>query len=128
MGMKALALECSVTILRSLVDWSKELHEEKKNQGEVNKESESQEDKEKMEIMQKLEKQRYFKQQMEYAKQQFNLKPKKAINMLISVGMIENSPDAVSKWLRSDGLDKDMVAEYLGDRYYLAYFYVYDLK
>ena len=46
----------------------------------------------------------------------FNKKPEKGVTYLISRGFLENSPQAVSKFLLTrKGLSKQMIGEYLGN-------------
>jgi cytohesin len=55
--------------------------------------------------------------QMSLGKKQFNMDPKKGIELLIDNAIIDNTTDSVAQFLYSgEGLNKTAIGEYLGEK------------
>jgi brefeldin A-inhibited guanine nucleotide-exchange protein len=71
--IQLVALECLVTIMKSLVDWCKELKDED------NVEKDESETEEHVDVVDQLVQQKQYKQQLEEGKKLFNIKPRKVL-------------------------------------------------
>eukprot|EP00211_Chloroparvula_japonica_P000492 CAMPEP_0119126116 /NCGR_PEP_ID=MMETSP1310-20130426/5159_1 /TAXON_ID=464262 /ORGANISM="Genus nov. species nov., Strain RCC2339" /LENGTH=1764 /DNA_ID=CAMNT_0007116253 /DNA_START=14 /DNA_END=5308 /DNA_ORIENTATION=- len=137
-AMKTLGVECMVTIMRSLLDWSKELYEGSETEEDKKSIVEESNDENvrsrpsvvsqaelRMFALQKdhpdsdsrFEVQMIYNQQVKKGKQSFNMKPKNGIKYLINIGHFQNTPKDIANFLYSaDGLDKEQVGVYLGGK------------
>ncbi|XP_059461146.1 brefeldin A-inhibited guanine nucleotide-exchange protein 5 [Corylus avellana] len=120
-SIKGSSLQCLVNVLKSLVDWEKS-HRESENQTKGNQSSEEKvsakesiEIKNREDITSNFEKAKAHKSTMEAAISEFNRKPVKGIEYLISNKLVENTPASVAQFLRNaHSLDKAMIGDYLG--------------
>ncbi|XP_065620356.1 brefeldin A-inhibited guanine nucleotide-exchange protein 5 [Quercus suber] len=120
-SIKGSSLQCLVNVLKSLVDWEKAHREsEKQTKGSQSPEEkvsvkEGLEIKSREDITSNFEKAKAHKSTMEAAISEFNRKPVKAIEYLISNKLVENTPASVAQFLRNThSLDKAMIGDYLG--------------
>lgn len=119
--IKGSSLQCLVNVLKSLVDWERSRREtEKKNENslslaeEVNA-KESVEIKSRDDVPDNFEKAKAHKSTMEAAISEFNRKPFKGVEYLISNKLVDNDPTSVAQFLRNTAsLDKAMIGDYLG--------------
>ncbi|EGG14398.1 Arf guanyl-nucleotide exchange factor [Cavenderia fasciculata] len=130
---KTLGLECIVTIMKSLVDWSKEIYDENKRiekQREVDLQKEEQQEKDQQEIeeMEKLQKkienqhplrssidEKQKQQFLEQGKSKFNsMTPNKGIDFLIQCGYLKENPIDVALFLKNQSdLIPKKISQYL---------------
>ncbi|GAM27314.1 hypothetical protein SAMD00019534_104890 [Acytostelium subglobosum LB1] len=120
---KMLGLECIVTIMNSLVDWSKEIYESKRIEQQTRAAAlnfdEAYDDvgsplqtstsplKASMDESQR-------QSLLEQATQKFNAQPKKGIEFLIQCGMIKENPTEIAELLRmSPEFDQKLIGTYL---------------
>nr|CAB3458344.1 unnamed protein product [Digitaria exilis] len=121
-SVKGSSLQCLVSILKSLADWEQlrrdsskegsiaESHEEDASRSLTTAEMKSQED-----GRNQFERAKAHKSTMEAAVAEFNRKPAKGIEYLLSNKLIENKASSVAQFLKSTpSLDKVMIGEYLG--------------
>jgi len=110
--LKTLGLECLVTIIKSLVEWSKELVKEKEDKENAS-ETEPAEDGEGR-TPDKFEKKKHIKQQLELGKEKFNVNASRGIQYLVETGLIEYSPESIARFIKDHGeeLDKEQIGEY----------------
>nr|CAB3454663.1 unnamed protein product [Digitaria exilis] len=121
-SVKGSSLQCLVSILKSLADWEQlrrdsskegsiaESHEEDASRSLTTDETKSQED-----GRNQFERAKAHKSTMEAAVAEFNRKPAKGIEYLLSNKLIENKASSVAQFLKSTpSLDKVMIGEYLG--------------
>ncbi|KAF2285092.1 hypothetical protein GH714_037842 [Hevea brasiliensis] len=120
-SIKGLSLQCLVNVLKSLVDWEKLCKESQKNMKrvksleEVLSAGESVEIKSGEDVPHNFEKAKAHKSTMEAAIGEFNRKPVKGVEYLISNKLVENNPASVAQFLRNTpNLDKAMIGDYLG--------------
>ncbi|KAH9804918.1 Brefeldin A-inhibited guanine nucleotide-exchange protein 5 [Citrus sinensis] len=128
--IKGSSLQCLVNVLKSLVEWERSRREtKKKNENslslaeEVNA-KESVEIKSRDDVPDNFEKAKAHKSTMEAAISevltvsialQFNRKPVKGVEYLISNKLVDNDPTSVAQFLRNAAnLDKAMIGDYLG--------------
>eukprot|EP01114_Cavostelium_apophysatum_P013913 TRINITY_DN3475_c0_g1_i1.p1 TRINITY_DN3475_c0_g1~~TRINITY_DN3475_c0_g1_i1.p1 ORF type:complete len:1736 (+),score=542.67 TRINITY_DN3475_c0_g1_i1:271-5478(+) len=134
-----------VTIMKSLVDWSKELRIEK-NPEEKEKElqqqqAEKESDAEHVEggvssaissstsedsdgplhannqSFSQFTETKKYKHKLQQAIQKFSLSSKQGMKLLIEGGFVENTPESIAKFIRTaEGLDKAAIGEYIGKR------------
>ncbi|XP_058108815.1 brefeldin A-inhibited guanine nucleotide-exchange protein 5 [Magnolia sinica] len=123
-SIKGSSLQCLVSVLKSLADWEKSWRESEKQSSssqslevEVS-ERESiafDESKGKQDMPSQFEKAKAHKSTMEAAISEFNRKPGKGIEYLISNKLVENTPASVAQFLgNTPSLDKAMIGDYLG--------------
>ncbi|KAL3744597.1 hypothetical protein ACJRO7_013808 [Eucalyptus globulus] len=115
-SIKGSSLQCLVNVLKSLVDWEK-AHKESKGQNIHDDASyrESLEMNKKEDVPSNFEKAKAHKSSLEAAVSEFNRKPVKGVEFLISNKLVENSPASVAQFLRTtNNLDKAMIGDYLG--------------
>ncbi|XP_020597814.1 brefeldin A-inhibited guanine nucleotide-exchange protein 5 isoform X2 [Phalaenopsis equestris] len=120
-SIKGSSLQCLVSVLKSLVDWQK-LRESEKD-GKVVRSLEVdvlvQEPYDEAKIREdginQFEKAKVHKSTLEAAILEFNRKPAKGVEYLLSNKLVENTPLSVAQFLKgSPSLDKAMIGEYLG--------------
>ncbi|KAL9444940.1 hypothetical protein AB3S75_018020 [Citrus x aurantiifolia] len=119
--IKGSSLQCLVNVLKSLVEWERSCREtKKKNENslslaeEVNA-KESVEIKSRDDVPDNFEKAKAHKSTMEAAISEFNRKPVKGVEYLISNNLVDNDPTSVAQFLRNAAnLDKAMIGDYLG--------------
>ncbi|KAH9804912.1 Brefeldin A-inhibited guanine nucleotide-exchange protein 5 [Citrus sinensis] len=119
--IKGSSLQCLVNVLKSLVEWERSRREtKKKNENslslaeEVNA-KESVEIKSRDDVPDNFEKAKAHKSTMEAAISEFNRKPVKGVEYLISNKLVDNDPTSVAQFLRNAAnLDKAMIGDYLG--------------
>ncbi|KAK1568405.1 hypothetical protein Q3G72_024051 [Acer saccharum] len=118
-SVRGSSLQCLVNVLKSLVDWdiSRREYEKKSNQSlaeEVNS-KESVEEKSRDDMPDNFEKAKAHKSTMEAVISEFNRKPVKGVEYLISNKLVENNPVSVAQFLKNTtNLDKAMIGDYLG--------------
>ncbi|KAM7505722.1 hypothetical protein LguiB_004626 [Lonicera macranthoides] len=119
-SIKGSSLQCLVSVVKSLVDWEKSRRESDKQRKaslSVEEEVSSRESDEVKgrEEPNNFEKLKAHKSTMEAAISEFNRRPGKGIEYLISNGLLENTPVSVAQFLRNTpSLDKAMIGDYLG--------------
>ncbi|KAJ9168124.1 hypothetical protein P3X46_019686 [Hevea brasiliensis] len=120
---KGSSLQCLVNVLKSLVDWEKLCRQFEKKikrvqslEGELSaRESVEIKIREDVPIPNNFEKAKAHKSTMEAALGEFNRKPVKGVEYLISNKLVENNPTSVAQFLRNTpNLDKAMIGDYLG--------------
>ncbi|KAK9137313.1 hypothetical protein Sjap_007907 [Stephania japonica] len=120
-SVKGLALQCLVSVLKSLLDWERS-HRVSLKQARTpdsteleNSVRDSLESKVRDDVPSMFEKAKAHKSTMETAISEFNRKPGKGVEYLIANMLVENTPLSVAQFLRnSPGLDKAMIGDYLG--------------
>ncbi|CAM6125431.1 unnamed protein product [Calypogeia fissa] len=131
-ALKASSLQCLVSVVKSLNDYTAK-HQEANvaavaavelGDGPSNVDpatsglidSDEAEQKELKEETQadKVEKAKDFKSKMELAVVEFNQKPSKGINFVIENKLFPREPAAIAQFLRTPGLDKTLIGDYLG--------------
>eukprot|EP00727_Mastigamoeba_balamuthi_P014858 m51a1_g9999 putative brefeldin a-inhibited guanine nucleotide-exchange protein 2 (2110) ;mRNA; r:66982-74852 len=136
MALRTLGLECLVMILKSLVDWSRDLSssaaaasassEETTSdgagtttapdaggeQGSEEGGADSMVSESELSHFQKLKKR---KAAVEEFKTRFNLAPRKGIELAVKLGLVQDTPEAIGTFLRDEitGLDKKVLGEYI---------------
>ncbi|KAG6582539.1 Brefeldin A-inhibited guanine nucleotide-exchange protein 5, partial [Cucurbita argyrosperma subsp. sororia] len=117
-SIKGSSLQCLVNVLKSLVDWEKSrLHSEKQSSGVHSLEEESSgnenlENKSREDVTGNFEKD---ESTVEAAIFEFNRKPVKGVEYLISNKLVGNTPSTVAQFLQNTPcLDKTMIGDYLG--------------
>ncbi|CAN6205762.1 unnamed protein product [Urochloa humidicola] len=121
-SVKGSSLQCLVSILKSLADWEQlrrdsskqgstvESHEDDSSRSLTPDETKSQED-----GRNQFERAKAHKSTMEAAVSEFNRKPAKGIEYLLSNKLVENKAPSVAQFLKNTpSLDKVMIGEYLG--------------
>ncbi|KAL5698618.1 Brefeldin A-inhibited guanine nucleotide-exchange protein 5 [Ranunculus cassubicifolius] len=116
-SIKGSSLQCLVSMLKSLVDWEKS----RKDFGRAQLTEEDVSIRDPNEIRNRedgpsnFEKAKAHKSTMEAAVSEFNRKPGKGIEYLISNALVENTPASVAQFLRNTpSLDKAMIGDYMG--------------
>lgn len=118
-SIKGSSLQCLVNVLKSLVDWEKsqrKLDKESNNTTSLDEVS----TRESIEVKggedtSNFEKAKAHKSTMEAVISEFNRRPGKGVESLISNRLVENSPASVAEFLRNaPNLDKAMIGDYLG--------------
>ncbi|CAA6658725.1 unnamed protein product [Spirodela intermedia] len=122
-SVKASSLQCLVNVLKSLVDWEK-MHRESEKFGSRTAESLDEvstgdpgyvNGSKREDGPGQFEKVKAHKSTMEMAIAEFNRKPGKGIEFLLSNKLVENTAVSVAQFIRSTpNLDKTMIGEYLG--------------
>ncbi|KAJ7522924.1 hypothetical protein O6H91_18G031300 [Diphasiastrum complanatum] len=124
-SLKASSLQCLVTVLRSLANWTKLHHESKhfsvlnydwvKGVPTENGEMENKEEIEETSQADQFEKAKAHKSTMEAAILEFNRKAGKGIEFLVANKLVPREPAAIAHLLRTTpGLNKSMIGDYLG--------------
>ncbi|CAN6183816.1 unnamed protein product [Urochloa humidicola] len=121
-SVKGSSLQCLVSILKSLADWEQrrrdssnqgsivESHEDDTSRSLTTDETKNQED-----GRNQFERAKAHKSTMEAAVSEFNRKPTKGIEYLLSNKLVENKAPSVAQFLKNTpSLDKVMIGEYLG--------------
>lgn len=144
-SMRIRGLECLVSILKCMVEWSKEqyvnpntpatlgldlaISESREGDGESStiksthsdsnhslNSYESIRNKEVLDLPEELEERKMRKEVMETGIVLFNRKPKKGVQFLQEKGMLTQEPENIAKWLHEDDrLDKNMIGDYFGE-------------
>lgn len=144
-SMRIRGLECLVSILKCMVEWSKEqyvnpntpaslgldisMNESREGDGEAStiksihsgsnhslNSYESVRNKEVLDLPEELEERKMRKEVMETGIDMFNRKPKKGVQFLQEKGMLTKDPENIAKWLHEDErLDKNMIGDYFGE-------------
>ncbi|KAL9673376.1 hypothetical protein QQ045_029632 [Rhodiola kirilowii] len=120
-SVKGSSLQCLVNVLKSLADWEKSVKESRKQikssqstEVEISK-KESIDTNSSEDLHSDFEKAKAHKSTLEAAIAEFNRRPVKGIEYLISNKLVENKPTAVAQFLKSTpSLDKSMIGDYLG--------------
>ncbi|MQL87481.1 hypothetical protein Taro_020024 [Colocasia esculenta] len=122
-SIKGSSLQCLVNVLKSLVDWEK-IHRESGKHGNIiqsleeevsAREFSSADGSKREEGPNQYEKVKAHKSTVESAISEFNRKPGKGIEFLLSNKLVENTAASVSQFLKNTpSLDKAMIGEYLG--------------
>ncbi|EXC13619.1 Brefeldin A-inhibited guanine nucleotide-exchange protein 1 [Morus notabilis] len=120
-SIKGSSLQCLVNVLKSLVDWEKSRREYESRSKSIQSSAgeasvgESGEIKNRDDLTSNFEKAKAHKSTMEAAISEFNRKPVKGVDYLISNKLVENTPPSVAQFLRNTpSLDKAMIGDYLG--------------
>eukprot|EP00002_Diphylleia_rotans_P016528 TRINITY_DN3218_c0_g1_i3.p1 TRINITY_DN3218_c0_g1~~TRINITY_DN3218_c0_g1_i3.p1 ORF type:complete len:990 (+),score=197.12 TRINITY_DN3218_c0_g1_i3:89-3058(+) len=143
-SIRLLALQCLVSILKSLVDWCKGLEtatatkEDASTSNRVSRINDTPERTERIILTPtqspdvaprtQFEKQLQTKKLLEQGIAEFNQKPNKGIKMLLASGALLNQPgDIADFFLETEGLDKAKIGEYLGegDQFNISVLYAY---
>ncbi|XP_078429515.1 HOPM interactor 7 isoform X2 [Wolffia australiana] len=121
--VKSSSLQCLVNVLKSLIDWEKK-HRESEKYAIITAESSEDAPMENLSNLNgsrredgpgQFEKAKAHKSTMEMAISEFNRKPGKGVDFLLSNNLVENTPSAIAQFLRNTpSLDKTMIGEYLG--------------
>ncbi|KAJ8959328.1 hypothetical protein NQ318_022014 [Aromia moschata] len=137
-AMKLRGLECLVSILKCMVEWSKDLYVNPNSQSTVGEQevvendnaslkshggssnslhsSESGGNKEILDSPEQLEVLKQQKEVWETGIDMFNRKPRRGISYLQEQGLLGNSKEEVAKFFHNDDrLDKTFIGEFLGD-------------
>eukprot|EP00928_Gymnodinium_smaydae_P017978 TRINITY_DN16856_c0_g1_i1.p1 TRINITY_DN16856_c0_g1~~TRINITY_DN16856_c0_g1_i1.p1 ORF type:complete len:1849 (-),score=514.47 TRINITY_DN16856_c0_g1_i1:74-5620(-) len=133
--LKMLALQALVTLMGSIVDWSRRIQEEQQRERGTTLEKLN-EDKERTSGAESDEdarseaasampsrqtasilEQKQRKRELQVGINKFNMKPKRGIEYLQQGGFISDSPEAVADLFRNGdlGLDKTAIGDYLGE-------------
>ncbi|KAL5572269.1 hypothetical protein UlMin_021866 [Ulmus minor] len=119
-SIKGSSLQCLVNVLKSLVEWERACRESGSQSGTQSPDGEttvgeSVEVKNRDDFASNFEKAKAHKSTVESAISEFNRKPVKGVEYLISNKLVENSPSSVAQFLRNTpSLDKAMIGDYLG--------------
>ncbi|XP_073005233.1 brefeldin A-inhibited guanine nucleotide-exchange protein 5 [Typha latifolia] len=123
-SVKGSSVQCLVSVLKSLVDWEKVRRESTKHGSVLQSLEEeiltkgnptTEESKTREDGLNQFEKAKAHKSTMEAAISEFNRKPMKGIEYLLSNKLVEKSASAVAQFLKNTpSLDKVMIGEYLG--------------
>ncbi|KAK4784611.1 hypothetical protein SAY86_018979 [Trapa natans] len=120
-SIKGSSLQCLVNMLKSLVDWEKRYHGSERSSrnsefiGEESLVGQSMELNTQEDVSNNFEKTKAHKSTLEAAISEFNRKPVKGIECLISNKLVESTPISVAQFLRNTAsLDKAMIGDYLG--------------
>ncbi|KAK8952793.1 Brefeldin A-inhibited guanine nucleotide-exchange protein 5 [Platanthera guangdongensis] len=133
-SIKGSSLQCLVSVLKSLVDWEKLRESEKHGrllrslEEDVSVQVLYDEPKTREDGSNQFEKAKVHKSTLEAAISEFNRKPTKGVEYLLSNKLVENTPPSVAQFLKgSPSLDKAMIGEYLGqlDDFPLAVMHAY---
>jgi brefeldin A-inhibited guanine nucleotide-exchange protein len=110
--LKTLGLECLVTIMKSLVEWSKELVKDKEAKDSTS-DTESVDDAEGR-TPDRFEKKKHIKLQLETGKEKFNVNAFRGVQYLVDAGLIEYTPESIARFIKDHGeeLDKEQIGEY----------------
>eukprot|EP01087_Luapelamoeba_hula_P003570 TRINITY_DN1336_c2_g1_i2.p1 TRINITY_DN1336_c2_g1~~TRINITY_DN1336_c2_g1_i2.p1 ORF type:complete len:1437 (-),score=274.97 TRINITY_DN1336_c2_g1_i2:1280-5590(-) len=133
--LKVLGLECLVTIMKSLVDWSKELHVGVTDHKDASQDAESTdepstvvtdiaiEEEQRTDspapstntfASEEFAKKAVLKQHIKIGKQKFNVNAALGVKYLVDHEILEYNPAAIARWIREnpDGLDKKQIGTY----------------
>eukprot|EP00761_Pharyngomonas_kirbyi_P013864 gb/GECH01013893.1/.p1 GENE.gb/GECH01013893.1/~~gb/GECH01013893.1/.p1 ORF type:complete len:1618 (+),score=375.39 gb/GECH01013893.1/:1-4854(+) len=117
--LKYYALECLVTILRSLVEWTERFDFGNDDSGSIASEDSNSTTEPSTPYApgpEEIEKKKQMKEKVEKGIALFNKKPQSGIEYLIQSGHIQRTPEDVAQFFHaSEGLDKVLVGEYLGE-------------
>ncbi|CAJ2650059.1 brefeldin A-inhibited guanine nucleotide-exchange protein 5 isoform X3 [Trifolium pratense] len=117
-SIKGSSLQGLVSVLKSLVDWEqshRELVKLKNNKQEGVSGEDSFEIRSREDTTSDFEKAKAHKSTLEAAIAEFNRKPMKGVEYLISNKLVENKPASVAQFLKnSPTLDKATIGDYLG--------------
>ncbi|KAL4180654.1 hypothetical protein AMTRI_Chr12g233700 [Amborella trichopoda] len=121
---KASSLQCLVNVLKSLVEWERLCRESTEHSSSLpyaddevflRNDTKIDEMKSRDDVTSHFEKAKAHKSTMEAAISEFNRRPAKGIEYLVSNNLVQNSPASVAQFLRNTpGLDKGMIGDYLG--------------
>lgn len=116
--IKGSSIQGLVSVLKSLVDWEqshRELEKLKNNKQEGVSGEDSSEIRSREDTTSDFEKAKAHKSTLEAAIAEFNRKPMKGVEYLISNKLVENTPASVAQFLKSTPtLDKATIGDYLG--------------
>lgn len=117
-SIKGSSLQGLVNVLKSLVDWEqshRELEKLKNNQQKGISAEDSFEIRSRDDVTSDFEKAKAHKSTLEAAIAEFNRKPMKGVEYLISNKLVENTPASVAQFLKNTpSLDKATIGDYLG--------------
>ncbi|RDY07326.1 Brefeldin A-inhibited guanine nucleotide-exchange protein 5, partial [Mucuna pruriens] len=117
-SIKGSSLQGLVNVLKSLVDWEQShrlLEKLKNNQQEGISAEDSSEIRSREDVTSDFEKAKAHKSTLEAAIAEFNRKPMKGLEYLISNKLVENTPASVAQFLKNTpNLDKATIGDYLG--------------
>ncbi|KAK7291769.1 hypothetical protein RIF29_07169 [Crotalaria pallida] len=117
-SVKGSSLQGLVNVLKSLVDWEQSRRESEKlknNQQEGVSAEDSSEIRSREDVSNDFEKAKAHKSTLEAAIAEFNRKPLKGVEYLISNKLVDNTPASVAQFLKNTpNLDKATIGDYLG--------------
>ncbi|KAL9325769.1 hypothetical protein ACSQ67_006414 [Phaseolus vulgaris] len=117
-SIKGSSLQGLVSVLKSLVDWEQShrvLEKLKNNQQEGISAEDSSEIRVREDVTSDFEKAKAHKSTLEAAIAEFNRKPMKGVEYLVSNKLVENTPASVAQFLKNTpSLDKATIGDYLG--------------
>ncbi|KAG9443870.1 hypothetical protein H6P81_015210 [Aristolochia fimbriata] len=117
-SVKGSSLQCLVNVLKSLVDWEKSQkeHEKRNNNMQFLEDDGGTDDlKGREDVANQFEKAKAHKSTLEAAISEFNRKPSKGVEYLISNKLVVRTPASVAEFLKNtSSLDKAMIGDYLG--------------
>lgn len=135
--LKMLSLEALVTLMGSIVDWARRMTEDQNTvDGSAEKkvdevESDGEDDAEKTPAISgsgvaagsnkkdqvvSMAEQKQRKLDLQVGIHKFNMKAKKGLEYLTKNGFVENEPEAIAEFFKSnDGLDKTVIGDYMGE-------------
>nr|KYP57779.1 Brefeldin A-inhibited guanine nucleotide-exchange protein 2 [Cajanus cajan] len=117
-SIKGSSLQGLVSVLKSLVDWDRshrELEKLKNSQQDGISAEDSFEIRSREDVTSDFEKAKAHKSTLEAAIAEFNRKPTKGLEYLISNKLVENTPASVAQFLKNTpNLDKATIGDYLG--------------
>jgi len=118
-AVRILSLQCLVTILQSMVQWTQVLADEQQHHTEEHQREEHPavlENSNSSSDLDNFTKQKHWKSQVEHGKKLFNFHPNKGLRYLFEIGHLKEDPVEVAKFFMStEGLDLNKVGEYLGN-------------
>eukprot|EP00397_Hematodinium_sp_SG-2012_P001747 GEMP01001752.1.p1 GENE.GEMP01001752.1~~GEMP01001752.1.p1 ORF type:complete len:1700 (+),score=348.55 GEMP01001752.1:43-5142(+) len=127
MELKSVALDSLITLVGSLIDWTRESKSEtmkddekvkdEKDEDEEDDEADIKEEKDDREKFSQFQAHKDRKALLKKGVTKFNIKPKKGLEFFYSHNFIErDNPEAVAKFfLEVDGLSKTEIGDYLGE-------------
>ncbi|CAI9090751.1 OLC1v1025581C1 [Oldenlandia corymbosa var. corymbosa] len=117
-SIKTSSLQCLVNVIKSLVEWEKAQRESEKHKQIPEVETSAKDFNElrsREDAPSNFEKLKAHKSTLEAAVAEFNRKPEKGIDYVVSSGLVENTPASVAQFLRNTpNLDKAKVGDYMG--------------
>eukprot|EP01103_Thecamoeba_quadrilineata_P014490 TRINITY_DN4332_c1_g3_i3.p1 TRINITY_DN4332_c1_g3~~TRINITY_DN4332_c1_g3_i3.p1 ORF type:complete len:859 (-),score=178.61 TRINITY_DN4332_c1_g3_i3:1956-4532(-) len=118
-SLRLLALQCLITVVRSLDIWSKIPDSDRGDDNEKDEEHHhhpgDSEPTTSSSFVERFTKLKHTKQQLEFGKLEFNQNPHQTIRNLITEKYLEDSPEAVARFLMNEGIDKTKIGEYISE-------------
>eukprot|EP01113_Clastostelium_recurvatum_P048624 TRINITY_DN889_c0_g1_i4.p1 TRINITY_DN889_c0_g1~~TRINITY_DN889_c0_g1_i4.p1 ORF type:complete len:1883 (+),score=603.78 TRINITY_DN889_c0_g1_i4:151-5799(+) len=122
--LRALSLDCVVSLLRSLADYGKDLHEATQASVAATTYTDPDDASDPAPLVDPhassvayFQKQKQYKQMVEQGKQKFHHSFKKGMAFFFENGVVKKDPVEVAKFFRNtEGLDKTKIGEYIGEK------------